>query len=353
MTEEKTRRKSWSAIWGVLIPILLSLMLVVLPWLCFAKAIDDYSAELEDDAGVAVSVKTVNSIDTGEAQVTEYRYLTKDNGPVVVEAGEKIVLDLNGHTLSSTKKNEDAIWIKPGGVLFITGEGRVENSGGYALIFNEGECYVAGSGEFVNDTGNYSVINHGKMVLSGDVKFTCLQTGSSLIQNGYYEYDSGDYRTGFVDGWAYPELKIFSGDYSGGRISVKNSDAGLCIIYGGTFHDAPIAAVKNWSILDIYGGDFTGGNHCLVLARRLRNGDRCLGLTRIHGGTFHRSENGSKALFGISGGTDMDVTYTHGDTYITGGTFLGFTEWYSGLVSPRAVVEVDEAVVFDPVIPAK
>ena len=306
--------------------------------------------ESETDAGIADTSAVNNVADLTAGMPTQYLRLTEDRGALVVEKDEHIVLDLNGCTISSTDKNEDAIWVKPGGVLFITGEGRVENSGGYALIFNEGECCISGSGVFVNDTGSYSVINHGRMEIVGDVRFSCLQTGSSLMQNGYYEYTSGDYRTGFVSGWAYPVMTIYSGDYSGGRISVKNDDAGICTIYGGYFHDAPIAALKNWGTMDVFGGEFHGGNHCIVLARRLKNGDRTLGLTRIHGGSFYRSEDGEKALFGISAGTDLDTFYTHGDTWIYGGAFYGFSKWYSILTSPHAVLEIDDSVLFDPVI---
>ena len=306
--------------------------------------------ESETDAGIADTAAVNNTAALTSAWPTQYLRLTEDRGALVVEKDERIVLDLNGCTISSTSKNEDAIWIKPGGVLYITGEGRVENSGGYALIFNEGECYISGSGVFVNDTSNYSVINHGLMEIGGDVQFSCLQTGSSLMQNGYYEYTSGDYRTGFVNGWAYPVMTIYSGDYSGGRISVKNSDAGICTIYVATYHGAPIAAIKNWGTMDVFGGEFYGGDNCIVLARRLANGDRTLGLTRIHGGSFYRSEDGGKALFGISAGTDMDTFYTHGDTWISGGAFYGFSAWYSILTSPHAVLEIDDSVLFDPVI---
>ena len=306
--------------------------------------------ESESDAGIADTASVNNALDLTAAWPTQYLRLTEDRGALVVETDERIVLDLNGCTISSTNKNEDAIWIKPGGALYITGDGRVENSGGYALIFNEGECYISGSGVFVNDTSNYSVINHGLMEIGGDVQFSCLQTGSSLMQNGYYEYTSGDYRTGFVTGWAYPVMTIYSGDYSGGRISVKNSDAGICTIYGGTYHDAPIAAIKNWGTMDVFGGEFHGGDHCIVLARRLANGDRTLGLTRLHGGSYYCSDEGDNALFGISAGTDMDIFYTHGDTWISGGSFYGFSAWYSILTSPHAVLEIDDNVLFDPVI---
>ena len=46
----------------------------------------------------------------------------------------------------------------------------------------------------------------------------------------------------------------------------------------------------------------------------------------------------------------MDTFYTHGDTWISGGAFYGFSAWYSILTSPHAVLEIDDNVLFDPVI---
>ena len=318
------------------------------------RSFEDSTIPIDQETSVPPDNEPViyddSEIEADDYSQTRYIRMTDDAKRFVVECGETIILDLNGFSISNREKNEDAIAIKPGGKLFITGEGTVENTGGYALIFNEGECYISGKASFINDTSNYSIINHGKMVIAGDVHISCLKTSSSLVQNGYYEYDSGDHRTGYVDGWEYPELEIYSGDYSGGRISVKNSDAGLCTIYGGTFYGAPIAALKNWGTMDVYGGDFTGGNSCIVLARRLKNEDRCLGLTRIHGGTFHAPDVEKPVLFGISAGTDMDTFYTHGDTFITGGAFEGFVKKYSVLTSPRALLNIADDVVFDPQI---
>ena len=318
-----------------------------------AETVEDPEVIEEDTLYQDLNQENVEELFTKNHTKTKFIRLEKDLSSFIVKTGESIILDLNGHTISNSQRKKDAIVIEPSGSLFLTGGGRVENSGGYALIFNEGECFVAGSGEYINDTSNYSIINHGYMALGGDVKISCLQVGSSLVQNGYYEYDSGDYRTGCVNGWEYPEMDIYAGDYSGGRISVKNSDAGICRIYGGSFHDADVAVLKNWATMDVYGGYFYGAEDCIVLGRLLKHGDRSLGDLRIHGGNFYVNENGSKALFGISGGTDYDVLPTHGDVEVQGGYFLGFTHWYSHFVSSRAVMEVSEEAYFDPAMPER
>lgn len=144
--------------------------------------------------------------------------LYRDLDAFKVCSGNEVELDLNGHSIAN-ESIEDAITVEPGAVLIIKGEGTVSNSGSGSLIFNEGECFLLDHSSFVHDAGGYAVINHGYMEISDGVVITSLRSGSSLIENGYYNYASGDAKTGFVSGWEKPELCILGGDFNGGRIN--------------------------------------------------------------------------------------------------------------------------------------
>ena len=266
--------------------------------------------------------------------------LYRDLDAVNVCSGNEVELDLNGHSIAN-KSSGDAITVEPGAVLIIKGEGVVSNSGGGSLIFNEGECFLQGNCSFVHDAGGYAVINHGYMEISDGVMISSLRSGSSLIENGYYNYESGDARTGFLSGWEKPELCIKGGDFKGGRINVKNDERGICNIYGGVFHDADEAVLKNWSTMDIYGGEFYGANHNIVLG--IIRDLSCFGDLRIHDGSFKAGR--SKALFSIGVGTDADEGGDlHGDVELLGGEYDGFHYWYSCEVSPSMEIKKSDDV---------
>ena len=298
----------------------------------------------------------IRSVVSREGRVPEARWveeaetvtLSEDTGAITVRSGEMIRLDLNGKTIYNSQGDRAADTVEPGGYLYITGTGQIINAGAMSLIFNEGECIIDGAIEMNSDSRSYTVINHGTMLLSGGVKISCSNTCSSLLQNGYYEYGSGSKRTGHISGAAYPLMLILSGTYEGGRISVKNADAGICRIYGGEFCGAENAVLKNWADLAIYGGEFRSGKYCLVLAKRIRNGDRCLGVTKIYGGTFEANPESKRTLIVLSEGTDYDRFPTHGETYLYGGSFRGFEKLYGSLCSPRAVLEISEKATFTP-----
>lgn len=266
--------------------------------------------------------------------------LQEDLDSFVVCRGAAITLDLNGHSIANTSSG-DAISVEPGAVLIIKGEGVVSNSGSGSMIFNEGECFLQGNCSFVHDAGGYAVINHGYMEISDGVLITSLGSGSSLIENGYYNYDSGNARTGFVSGWEKPELCILGGDFSGGRISVKNDERGICNIYGGVFHDAEEAVLKNWSSMDVYDGEFHGANHSIVLG--IMSEEENYGDLRIHGGRFVAGR--SRALFSLSVGNDIDEGGPiHGEVELLGGEYEGFHYWYSSFVSPSMHIKVSDDV---------
>lgn len=292
----------------------------------------------------------LNKIFVNNSTPTEYIRLEQDISSFTVHTNRSICLDLNGHKIINRQEDQDAITIEPSGSLLLQGNGTIENYEGMSLLFNEGECFLSGNIDMVNNTGAYSIINHGYMALGGNLSVSCTSKGSSLLQNGYYDITSGDNRTGYVNGWEYPTMDVFSGSYSGGRISLKNSGAGICRVFGGTFYDADVAALKNWGSMDIYGGDFYSPDDCIVLGRRLADGDHCLGDLRIHGGNFYgNTDGGYNAIFGISAGTDEDVIRTHGNVEIQGGNFLEFEHLYSNFVSPRAVLNISPSVHFTPV----
>ena len=177
---------------------------------------------------------------------------------VTIDAGETIVLDLNGHTLTNT---EGSHTITNNGELTVqdTSAGRtgtVDNvTHARGALVNYGTATLeagiftrsaeAGSSPSNNGGNSWYVIdNHGTMKIDGaTVKSTGMY--SSLIRNiKEKESETGD-------------LTVSSGNLSNGFIALKNDTGGTMNITGGTITSED-QAVQNWSKATISGGELTG-----------------------------------------------------------------------------------------------
>ena len=220
---------------------------------------------------------------------------------VVVGEGKYITLDLNGHTLTNVKS--DTITVRKGGELTITGSGTVDNvTDGRAPIYNNGTCTLSGgsytrSEEAANNTttssgGNsyYNILNHGEMTIGTDVSVTSSGHFSSLVANGYYDYNAttkGD-RTAYIDtiGQAAPTLTIEGGTFSGGINTIKNDDNATLTIEDGTFSNVTQAVVQNNNVATINGGTLDAGSDLYVLQNRHYNDSINQGRLTVTDGTF-------------------------------------------------------------------
>lgn len=255
---------------------------------------------------------------------------------VTIPAGKTIRLELNGKTLTNSTATH-TITVALNGALTVqdtVGGGIVDNvSHGCAAIWNNGTAVLNGgkydrsleNGLSSSDPGGnsyYVLVNHGNMEINDGV--TVEQNGhfSSMIENGYYSYNSKNPSSGYVPNTnaQYPALTINGGSFSGGLNTVKNDDGGKLEINGGNFSNVSQAVVLNWNEATINDGTFTvtkPGVESVIL-----NGyaDSAIdtGKLTITGGTF-TSNTGAPVLTTMNN----SAAQHSGTIEITGGTLNG------------------------------
>ena len=217
---------------------------------------------------------------------------------VVVPKLSDVIIDLNGFNITNSG-SEDTITVKNGAKLVVVGNGTVDNTvHAKAAVWNEGTTTLSGgtytrSNENGSDSGSggnsyYNIVNHGSMVINHGAVVKQNGGFSSMIENGYYSYESTSPRNGHVAGTnsANPDLTINGGYFEGGLNTVKNDDGGILIIKDGVFTNVSQAAVMNWNKADIYGGTYTviGDRNSALVNGYLGTND--LGELHIYGGNF-------------------------------------------------------------------
>ena len=275
------------------------------------------------------SVTTAEALKTAVENGGEVTLGTNIQASIKIPVGKKVTLKLNGYTLTN-EANKDTIYVELGGTLVIEGSGKVDNiSHACAAIFNNGTTTLNGgtfdrSNEASTDgdsaAGNsyYTILNHGQMTINDGVTVT-LANGdeakgrfSSLIDNGYYSYTAKNERSGYVNGTnqAEPSLTINGGNFSGGKITIKNDDGARLVINDGTFTNMSQATVQNHHVAEIKGGTFnTTGSAQYVVDNEGHNGAaNDLGQMTISGGTLNGKIYvvGAGASLAVTGGTFSD-----------------------------------------------
>lgn len=248
---------------------------------------------------------------------------------IVVVANKTVVLDLNGCNITTT--GEDAIVVEKGAMLTVKGAGTVEatGSGSWAALYNKAGEVVLDGGTYLKDDDKgsyYAILNHGGLTINDGVAVQMINgAGSSLIDNGYYNYaNTTNDKLGHIPGLNYekPTLTINGGAFDGGMNTVKNDDNGVLEINGGTFKNTTQVTVMNWNEATINGGTFNVTN-----GAALSNGgygvdsvDR--GIMTVNGGTFN-----SDSLLTENKGTDA-----YDSVQVNGGTFNIATVTMPGLM---------------------
>lgn len=207
-----------------------------------------------------------------------------------VSIDKELTVELNGNNMINNSMTP--IEVNQSGTLTIQGQGTIEcNKNGEPALFNNGKVIIE-NGKLqrttdVSGNGYYTLVNHGTTVINGGM-FMSGGTFSSMIENGYWDYNSGDAETGYVEGVneSKPTLDINGGTFAGGLYAIKNDDNGVLNIKNGTFYNTILA---NGYSLNIYGGYFenvkeSSGEYNLYL-RKLSE-DLNIQTTRITGGTF-------------------------------------------------------------------
>lgn len=211
--------------------------------------------------------------------------------PITLTAGKEIVLDLNNNDI----KNDEAtpIAIAANAALTIKGKGTIEcNKHGKAPLANNGGTLILDDGcviRSIDEKGNgyYTLFNHGITTINGGI-VSCPGNYSSLIENGYRNYNSTNPELGHVEGVnaAEPTLVINGGTIINDYVTIKTDDGGVTTINGGDIRGYMYHIGKK---LTITGGDFSTSNGDVNLQVVKDNDDLNAGTCSISGGTFETS----------------------------------------------------------------
>lgn len=329
----------------------LCMLLTLLPTAALATGDEESTTP-----GTSPASKTLQEeINTAEKGATVS--LSEDEtGSITVSAGKDITLDLAGHKLTNTADSH-TVTVEKGATLTVmdsskakTGtidntshqKGAVVNNGTFVL--NSGNLTRSGEAskydeekksDIANGNSWYVVLNHGTMTVNGGkVFFSESNIGyfSSLIANGWY--------TGLENTEETPaSLTITDGEFTGGKITIKNDDYGVLNIRGGTFSqsDARHFCIYSCNDATISGGTINGTVGCGGYEREdqssYEQGKLVIsGDTQVKGGiqTF------GNANVSISGGTFTNTyLYVGANTAnisVTGGSFTKAENRKTGLV---------------------
>ena len=328
----------------------LCLLLTLLPTAALA------TGDETTDPGTSPASKTLQEeINTAEKGATVS--LSEDEtGSITVSAGKDITLDLAGHKLTNTADSH-TVTVEKGATLTVmdsseakTGtidntshqKGAVVNNGTFVL--NSGNLTRSGEAskydeekksDIANGNSWYVVLNHGTMTVNGGkVFFSESNIGyfSSLIANGWYKGSENTEETP-------ASLTITDGEFTGGKITIKNDDYGVLNIQGGTFSqsDARHFCIYSCNDATISGGTINGTVGCGGYEREdqssYEQGKLVIsGDTQVKGGiqTF------DNANVSISGGTFTNTyLYVGANTAnisVTGGSFTKAENRTTGLV---------------------
>lgn len=279
-----------------------------------------------------------------------------ETGSITVPAGKDITLDLSGRKLTNTADSH-TVTVEKGATLTVMDSsgaktGTIDNTSHQkGAVVNNG-TFVLNSGnltrsreaskydeekksDIANGNSWYVVLNHGTMTVNGGkVFFSESNIGyfSSLIANGWY--------TGLENTEGTPaSLTITDGEFTGGKITIKNDDYGVLNIRGGTFSqsDARHFCIYSCNDATISGGTINGTVGCGSYEQEdqssYEQGKLVIsGDTQVKGGiqTF------DNANVSISGGTFTNTyLYVGANTAnisVTGGSFTKAENRKTGLV---------------------
>lgn len=158
---------------------------------------------------------------------------------LLIPSGKNISIDLNDINILNNEDNP--VKIKYGASLNIQGKGSIEcNKNATPVIYNSGTLGIS-DGVYLRsvdekNNGHYVIVNHGDLTIF-DGTFSSPGGMSSLIENGYYSYNSGNSSTGYVEGLnaEHPTITINGGTFINNYTTIKNDDGANCFINGGNF----------------------------------------------------------------------------------------------------------------------
>lgn len=254
-------------------------------------------------------------------QTGTYELTGNVNGSIKVTDSANAVLKLSSYKITN-KEDQHTITVDKSASLTIEGPGTVDNiTHGCGAVLNNGTMTIKGgrferSQEQPNNSW-YTISNHGEMTIyDADVRQGSNEQGqpiysgnSSLIQNGYYNYNN-DYKEN--ENSSFPTMTIYGGTFNSGRAAVKVDDGGTLNVYGGTFKGT-YNAIANHNKAYIHGGSFTQAKEkekeayvAVILDYMYRNQKTNKGLLVLDGSPVITPLTDENMCFDV-GGQDEDL----------------------------------------------
>ena len=231
----------------------------------------------------------------------------------VINVDKKLTLDMNSAVIVDNEKTPVTVGVN--GDLTLSGDGSVEcNKNGKPAISNNGKLTIENGNitRTVDEKGNtyYTMVNHGSVIINGGI-FQAPREVSSMIENGYWDYNSGNAESGYIAGVnaQYPELTVNGGTFINNFYTIKNDDASKLTINDGMFYGT---ILHNGIEMIINGGHFTTIDGFYPLSIRNLSDDLNPAKTVINGGVF---DGNCKTIIKNSGEKELDIQ-------IKGGKFI-------------------------------
>ena len=231
----------------------------------------------------------------------------------IINVDKKLTLDMNNAVIIDNEKTPVNVGVN--GNLTLTGNGSVEcNKNGKPAISNNGTLTIENGNitRTVDEKGNtyYTMVNHGNVTINGGI-FQAPREVSSMIENGYWDYNSGNAASGYMAGVnaQYPELTVNGGTFINNFYTIKNDDASKLIINDGMFYGT---ILHNGIEMIINGGHFTTIDGFYPLSIRNLSDDLNPAKTVINGGIF---DGNCKTIIKNIGEKELDIQ-------VKGGKFI-------------------------------
>ena len=248
----------------------------------YSDSIDDTSMSI-DGIKYDTAAEAINAVPDG-GTIKMAGGLGADE---IINVEKKLTLDMNSAVI--VDNNKCPMEIGTSGELTLSGNGSVEcNKNAEPAINNCGKMIIE-NGNYTrtvdekNDTF-YTILNHGETTIKGGV-FQAPGNVSSMIENGYYDYNSTDPKHGHVAGKNAEicTLTINDGTFINAFYVVKNDDNGIVNINGGKFYGT---IFHNGIEMTINDGYFEVSDGTYNIGLRKLNDNMNAGKTTINGGTY-------------------------------------------------------------------
>ena len=248
----------------------------------YSDSIDDTSMSI-DGIKYDTAAEAINAVPDG-GTIKMAGGLGADE---IINVEKKLTLDMNSAVI--VDNNKCPIEIGTSGELTLSGNGSVECNKNIEPAINNCGKMIIENGSYTrtvdekNDTF-YTILNHGETTINGGV-FQAPGNVSSMIENGYYDYNSTDPKHGHVAGKNAEicTLTINDGTFINAFYVVKNDDKGIVNINGGKFYGT---IFHNGIEMTINDGYFEVSDGTYNIGLRKLNDNMNAGKTTINGGTY-------------------------------------------------------------------